>query len=984
MSGERHQRVDRLFHAACELSPEERPAFLERECADDVALLREVEAMLAFDEEHSRFLDPAAEPQRPDTPADRSSQALDRLLGELKGLQPQQSRYQIHGEIARGGMGAILRIWDKSLRRNLAMKVILGKQDPIAGTPPDEVGEKALARFIDEAHATGQLDHPGIVPVHELGVDAEGRVYFTMKLVKGEDLQCVFDRMRDPADSDWSLARALGVLQRVCEAMAYAHSKNVIHRDLKPANIMVGRYGEVYVMDWGLARVPGAADQKDIRIQPASHLVQSMIQTGARKELGPDSPLLTMDGDVVGTPAYMSPEQARGELDAIEPASDVYSVGAILYHMICGHMPYVPPGSRLNAHVVWGLVQNGAPRPLYELAPDTPPELVAICEKAMAREVTERYADMSEMAADMRAYIEGRVVQAHKTGALTELKKWVQRNKTVAATAAAAVLIIGLLTTWYFLSLSENEALALRQRDRADANAMLAEQRTGEAETEKRRVLRLSDTKRLSDLRAQTDSLWPAHPENLPALTQWLEDARDVLGNLGDHKRTLHDLRLRGTPGIHPREAELTDLENQARESAAKLRVAGGTTEKASLQADLAVLEGRIASLAVTIARERPYAFSDEQDAWWHDTLDSLVSDLVTLTADDPYGQTIASMTKRLEFAATIENKSINYYQEEWNEAIASIADRSACPQYNGLRITGQLGLVPIGQDPDSGLWEFWHVQTGTPPQRDENGRLLPTEETGLVFVLIPGGTFWMGAQSTDRTGQNYDPLAQPDESPVHMVKLDAYFLSKYELTQGQWRRITGSNPSARGPGYERGNQMATLQHPVEGVSWKDCVAMLKTLGLLLPTEAQWENGCRAGTDSPWWTGTEISDLDQAGNLADQAGKAIGPGTWKYEPGLNDGFGFHAPVGRLQANAFGLHDVIGNILEWCLDDYGNYSIAARPGDGRREVTGTSIRVGRGGAFGAMSVLARSARRGWIQWDNRSDHFGARPARFISE
>jgi Protein kinase domain len=166
------------------------------------------------------------------------------LLGRLSGRAPASGRYHLKGEVARGGMGAVLRVWDEDLRRHLAMKVLLGKgqAEPRGDTPP--VDKRQLARFLEEAQVTGQLDHPGIVPVHELGLDAEGRVFFTMKLVKGRTLAEVFDELHR-GEGDWTQARVLGLILKVCEAMSYAHAKGVIHRDLKPANVMVGRFGEV-------------------------------------------------------------------------------------------------------------------------------------------------------------------------------------------------------------------------------------------------------------------------------------------------------------------------------------------------------------------------------------------------------------------------------------------------------------------------------------------------------------------------------------------------------------------------------------------------------------------------------------------------------------------------------------------------------------------------------------------------------------------
>ncbi|MHC5209558.1 MAG: serine/threonine-protein kinase, partial [Planctomycetota bacterium] len=221
-----------------------------------------------------------------------SGSAPSELVEQLAAHAPKASRYTLEGEIARGGMGAIVKVWDEDLRRHLAMKVVLGEADakPTGRTPV--VDERTLGRFLEEAQVTGQLDHPGVVPVHELGVDATGRVYFTMRLVKGRDLKEIFGLVWRGAEG-WSQTRALNVLLKACEALAYAHSKGVVHRDLKPSNIMVGRFGEVYVMDWGLARVLGHEDRKDIRLRSETVPESSEAVRSLRRDavgLTPDSP----------------------------------------------------------------------------------------------------------------------------------------------------------------------------------------------------------------------------------------------------------------------------------------------------------------------------------------------------------------------------------------------------------------------------------------------------------------------------------------------------------------------------------------------------------------------------------------------------------------------------------------------------------------------------------------------------------------------
>jgi serine/threonine protein kinase len=244
------------------------------------------------------------------------------------------ARYRIEGEVARGGMGAILKVWDDDLRRRLAMKVALDagearEADPaISATIPP----KLVARFLEEAQVTGQLDHPGIVPVHEIGFDPEGRLYFTMKLVEGRDLKQIFELVFAGREG-WSVTRAVGVIHKACEALAYAHKKGVIHRDLKPANVMVGSFGEVFVMDWGLARVLGRKDAHALRPAgqgsggaPATSKAESWHVHTERSDLSesaPGSALLTAEGDVLGTAAYMPPEQARGDIESLTAQSDV-------------------------------------------------------------------------------------------------------------------------------------------------------------------------------------------------------------------------------------------------------------------------------------------------------------------------------------------------------------------------------------------------------------------------------------------------------------------------------------------------------------------------------------------------------------------------------------------------------------------------------------------------------------------------------------
>ncbi len=803
-------------------------------------------------------------------------------------------RYTLGAEIARGGFGAILEVWDRDLRRTLAMKVLLGRDGDGASSTGGRVEPRAVSRFLEEAQITGQLDHPGIVPVHELGLDAEGRVYFTMSLVRGRDFQAILKLVREERE-DWSVPRALAVVQRVCETLAYAHERGVVHRDLKPSNVMVGRYGETYVMDWGFARVLEPAEHAQPR-PPAG------VETGLQTHRGErdDSPLVTRDGDVVGTPAYMPPEQAAGRIEAVDRRSDVYAVGAMLYQLLTGVRPYHQARGqargparrkRLSAAEVIAAVRRGAPTPVHVLAPSVPPELVAICDKAMAREPADRYADTMEMAEDLRAYLEVRVVRAWRSGALAELAKWVQRNRAlaVASAAAAVALVAGLVATLILFT---------------------------QAEEARAQVLRLADHRRLQGLLAGAEELWPARPERVGAYEDWLGEARTLL-------------------------------------------------------------ERRDAQHRPTLAAMEAAPAESNEELWHRESLADLVNRL-----DDFAAVTVPDVEARLDWARRVRELTTDGPAAAalWSEAAAAIGDPDRCPQYAGLELAPQVGLVPIGPDPVSGLWEFAHPRTGAIPERDPaTGALSIADDTALVFVLVPGGSFLMGG-----TGGL--------EQPRHRVTLDPFFLSKYEMSQGQWVRFTGANPSFYGPRSARPTDPTfkySLRFAVEQVTWTECERVTRRLGLALPTEAQWEYAARAGTTTPWSTGAERESLAGSVNLADQSAARAGAQWSEIQdwPELDDGHTTVAPVGSYRPNAFGLHDVHGNVWEWCADFWISYANPVRPGDGLRSLPEDPDeqvleRINRGGGFYDSARNARSANRMYQATSRAYDDVGLRPARAI--
>ena len=273
------------------------------------ALARLAETLADIPRVHLRDTEPFTGPG----PVVRPSSA------EMPDPSDRLARLQLLGEVARGGMGVIIKGRDSDLGRDLAVKVLLEQHRE----KPD-----LIRRFVEEAQISGQLQHPGVVPVYELGTLADHRPYFAMKLVKGRTLAVLLAERAGPAEDQ---PRLLGIFEQVCLTMAYAHVRGVIHRDLKPSNIMVGSFGEVQVMDWGLAKVlpqGGVADDEEAgRIRH-----ETVIQTG---RTGTDAEL-SQAGSVMGTPAYMPPEQASGDLDRLDERADVFALGSILCEVLTG------------------------------------------------------------------------------------------------------------------------------------------------------------------------------------------------------------------------------------------------------------------------------------------------------------------------------------------------------------------------------------------------------------------------------------------------------------------------------------------------------------------------------------------------------------------------------------------------------------------------------------------------------------------------
>jgi len=452
---------------------------------------------------------------------------------------------------------------------------------------------------------------------------------------------------------------------------------------------------------------------------------------------------------------------------------------------------------------------------------------------------------------------------------------------------------------------------------------------------ERNRVLRLADAKRLAQLEERAGKLWPVSAAKVDAFEAWLRDAKELQDRIGIHQQTLQDLR------------------------AGAERIDGGS------------------------ALEEPQAwlFPDTEAQWQHDTLDELV---VGLTAfSDPQTGTVKSVRDRLYFARSVYERSILDYAEAWQDAVESIADETICPLYGGLTITPQVGLVPLGRDPCSGLWEFAHLQTGTSPERGADGRLVLHAESGLVFVLIPGGCLSARAALAtieSAAGEAQDATRSGGDKDDHHTQIPVapLFVSKYEWTQAQWQRITGLNPSIYVAQQTAGSDpFEFVTHPVENVSFEECVGLLKRLALRLPTEIEWEYAARGGTTTIWWTGDDVESLANAANLADRSCQMNGGAVdWIYEEWLIDGYNGHAPVDAFNPNPFGLHSVLGNVWEWCLNSFPDVKTVSAAWMRDQSIT----QITRGGGWNVSARRATCAFRRPTPPGLRGVAVGFRPVR----
>ncbi len=747
--------------------------------------------------------------------------------------------YTFSGRVLDGDPPRVAVVRDENLGRDLVMKV----HREVEGESPPE----SLRRFLREAALLGELDHPGTPPIHEVGVDRNGRAFFTTTLRTGQHLREGIEAVRTKR-AGYSLARGVRVLIAVCETLASAHARGIVHGDLSAADVYVGELEEVLVTGWGAARVvrEPEVDELEVRV----HAALSLEELFGTSPGSPTSERARTATAEIG-PATPSPEHTDPD-----PSTDRRAVGEMVGELLAAAYP----------------VERARPA-----------ELVAIAEAARGGDPRGGYRDVSQLAEDLRAFLELRVVRAHRTGALEELRQWSRRNRGVVAVALVALLLVAGSLGGY----------------------ALGEARKGQ------QILELSDLQAIEILRRAADELWVAPRDR--AGPGWLERAEAVMGaaeSLVDRIET-----DRASHGTLTSERDARSFERIFAERAPRylggehqrlhgiehyqtcldeyLRIRPAFEAGTASPADLARREYLVAELdAQWKAEQAPHGENplnavyenplspeeridpDGDPAEWRalqlERLFREADELSRVTgSDDRTTQSVANRGVIADLSWELEHRrrwleeTDAAVRESWARAYESVLS----PEDAG-RQPPRYPLLPLGRSEENGLWEFWDPRTGIRPAF-RSDRIPPQEvDAGVVYVLVPGR-----------------------EASGNGSALAPFFISRYELTQAQWRLFDLSR-SFYWPGSSEGDEHGvTPRHPAEQKDRPRIEWTMKRLGVTLPTEAQWEHAAGPGQAAG----------EVPANLA----------------GAEDGFAVHAPVGSFPPGPFGLFDVSGNVSEVC-------------------------------------------------------------------
>jgi len=874
--------------------------------------------------------------------------------------------YRIDEELGRGGQGMVFLATDERLGRRVALKVLSGLASHSSRT---------LMRFRREAELASGLSDPGICTVYETGT-IDQIPFIAMQFVEGRSLSHLLKDERAgagdgylagkstkrPTGTDASqtsnrtdnrVARCVRLVRDVARSLHTAHENNLVHRDIKPGNIMVSDDGRPVILDFGIAH---AEDD--------------------------EAHGLTHTDDVIGTPAYMAPEQVSGNARAVDRRTDVYALGVTLFECVTLQRPFqAPTREALYAEIMVGRRPSAS-----SMSSEVGRDLDVIIQTAMDADPDRRYQSAEALADDLDRLLAHQPIQARPASLGLRLMKWAARNPAVAGLLSCVfvLLVSGLVVTTSLWRQSERDkSLAEQETKRADANAK-------EAMESLRGFTMVSDSRRLEMLQDDVPFLYPPSPERLAAIDKWLAEVDEILAREPIFERKLEEIR---------RDSRPLTLEEIRREDTYKetiflnelyqrqedlLIAAKDATYEEPARRKFETMAGRIGRLRKMMEeaslKEFAHSFEDKDQEWLHFHLRHLIRSMQIFKNREDRGYPVADVLHLRRQCELIEKLSLVDARDLWTDAIQRIASVEESPKYGGLKIEPQLGLVPLGPDPDSGLWEFAHILTGTMPVRGKDKKLAIGSEGAIVLVLLPGGECTVGARPPAHEGESgpyVDPASESLGFKPRKIRLAPFFMAKHELTMAQWETVDADLLR-----YKPGESGTTLEEwqragraPLVDVSFGLARDFTQRIGMQLPTEAQWEYACRAGTDTIWWTGDQPESLvGQRVNIGDEAARSFGLIDFQ------DGYARRAPVDSMAANAFGLHHMIGNVWELTRDGQVVDDDVFFPGDGHHTTVEPEDMVIRGGGFNSAPRRATSAVRGLLAVESIAKTIGFRPAR----